>query len=438
MSGEAAPRHWLRALGANLSWLLASNGLMAALSLIYIGILTRTLGISDFGRFALITGAAQMLAVLVSFETWKPVVQYGLEHEAAGNEGALARLLKACMLTEVGSAALGIAGVVILFTIWPEPFGLAADVKPYALGYAIVQLVTLRSTPTGMLRLKDKYGLGAMADSVQPLGRLIGAFAALALWPTIAGFLVAYAFAEIVTALVCWWLALRSVGPGLLRRARFGWHATMAENGGLLRAMLSTNVQTSLGLASRQLPLLFVGGYDGPAAAGAFRLALQLANALSKVSTLVMRAAFPEIVRSISNVTREQFLRLIVRIFAGGLAGAAVVFLIVLLFGRWLLVLVGGHDFGGGYLFLLWLASAGCVEIAAAAFEPILFSLRRAGMVIVARLAAVLIQLGAMAVLLPAYGAWGASVSIFLGAVLSAAFLGVGLARHAREHGKAA
>jgi O-antigen/teichoic acid export membrane protein len=437
MTGEAAPaqpRRWYRSLAGNLSWLLASNGLMAALSLVYIGILTRTLGLADFGRFALITSAAQMLTILASFEAWKLIVQYGLEHEARGDEVAVARLLKATMLAELASAAIGIGALLLLFTLWPAPFGLSEALQPYALGYAVVMLLAMRSTPTGILRLKDRYGLAAMADSVQPIGRLIGALIALAFWPTIEGFLLAYAIAEIVTALTCWLLALRSIDLGLLRRVRFDWRATLAQNVGLMRFMWSTNVQASLGLASRQLPLLFVGGYDGPATAGAFRLALQLANALSKISTLVMRAAFPEIVRSIANVPREQFRGLVLRILSAGLAGAVVVFLIVVLGGEGLLTLVGGRAFGSGYVFLLWLASAGCVEIAAAAFEPILFSLRRAGTIIAARTAAVLLQLVVMFLLLPAYGAWGASVSVLLGAMLSALFLGIGLARaHSRR-----
>jgi hypothetical protein len=80
---------------ANLGWLLASNALMAVLSLVYIGMVTRALGLADFGRFALITGTAQMLAMLVSFETWKVVVQYGLEHEGAGRPRATWRLEQA-------------------------------------------------------------------------------------------------------------------------------------------------------------------------------------------------------------------------------------------------------------------------------------------------------------------------------------------------------
>jgi O-antigen/teichoic acid export membrane protein len=86
---------------------------------------------------------------------------------------------------------------------------------------------------------------------------------------------------------------------------------------------------------------------------------------------------------------------------------------------------------------LLWLAGAGCVELAAAAFEPILLTVHRAGTTILARGAAVALQLLAMLVLLPVMGALGASISIFLGAVLAALFLGIALARYAAGHGAA-
>lgn len=434
---DSPPRRWHRALAANLSWLLASNGLMAALSLVYVGILTRALGIADFGRFALITGAAQLLSVLVGFETWKLVVQYGLALDAERDETALARLLKVAMLAELAGAAVGIAAILLLFTLWPAPFRLGPDLRPYAIGFVIAQLLAMRSTPTGILRLKDRYGAGALAESAQPVGRLVGVLIALAVWPTIGGFLVAYAVAELLAAFLCWRLALRSIDLRLLWRTPFDWAATARRNAGLARFMWSMNIQSSLGLASRQLPLLAVGGYDGAATAGAFRLALQLANALSKLATLVMRAAFPEIVRSIGAVSRERLQRLIGRILIAGLASAALVFLIVALSGRSLLALLGGgDDYGSGYIFLLWLASAACIEIAAAAFEPILLSLHRAGSLILARVAAVLLQLLAMLALLPAYGAWGASVSVLLGASLSALFLGITLMRQARSPGQ--
>jgi hypothetical protein len=174
---------------------------MAVLSLVYIGMVTRALGLADFGRFALITGTAQTLATLVSFETWKVVVQYGLEHEGAGRREAVWRLEQAAAFVELMSAGVGIGLVAALFLLWPRPFGMDPALVPYAFGYVVVQLITLRSTPTGILRMRDRFRLAALADSVQPVGRLIGACLAQALMPTLAGFLSAWALAEVSR---CW------------------------------------------------------------------------------------------------------------------------------------------------------------------------------------------------------------------------------------------
>jgi hypothetical protein len=121
-----------------------------------------------------------------------------------------------------------------------------------------------------------------------------------------------------------------------------------------------------------------VGGFAGPAAAGAFRLAAQLANALSKLSILVTRAAFPEIVRTIRSASRARFRMGVLRVGLASIAAAGVVIGVVALFGHRLLMLVGGHAFGAGYIYLLWLAGAGAIELAAASFEPILLSVHRA------------------------------------------------------------
>jgi len=428
--GESAPRAGrLRTVFGNLGWLLASNGLMAALSLIYVGIATRTLGVADFGRFALITGAAQTLATLVSFETWKIVVQYGVEHEARGDGAALRRLEKAAMLMEVASALIGIACLVILLSVWPRPFGLDDAVYPFAFGYAAIQLLTLRSTPTGILRLHDRFHLAAIADSAQPVGRLAGALWALFFWPTVEGFLIGYAAAELLTAALYWLFVARMPGTGAMLRTPLRWRATRRENPGLLQLMLSSNVQPTLGLASRQVPLLLVGGFAGPAAAGAFRLALQLSNALSKLSTLLTRAAFPELVRSIRAVSDGDLGRLIRRILLGSLVGGALVIVLVALLGKPLLALIGGREFRVGFVMLLWLTAAGCVELAASAIEQILLALRRAGTAMLARAGAVLLQFAGLALLLPAWGAPGASISIFLGAVAALALLGISLGR---------
>ncbi|MEG8052665.1 hypothetical protein QP185_04385 [Sphingomonas aerolata] len=84
----------LRSAARNLGWLLASRSVLAILSLFYLGFATRTLGVVDFGRFALITGAVQALTTFVGFQTWQIIVQYGVQPLHDGDSPRLARLFR--------------------------------------------------------------------------------------------------------------------------------------------------------------------------------------------------------------------------------------------------------------------------------------------------------------------------------------------------------
>jgi O-antigen/teichoic acid export membrane protein len=147
------------------------------------------------------------------------------------------------------------------------------------------------------------------------------------------------------------------------------------------------------------------------------------------------RAAFPEIVRSIRSASRARFRVGVLRVGLACLLAAGAVMALVALAGRNLLVLVGGHDFGAGYVYLLWLAGAGAIELAASAFEPILLSVHRALSATFARAAAVALQMALMLALLPRVGALGASISVFAGSVAASVLLGAVLWHYAMRHG---
>ena len=95
------------------------------------------------------------------------------------------------------------------------------------------------------------------------------------------------------------------------------------ENPGIVRFSLSTNASATLGLSSKQIPLLLVGASIGPAAAGAFRLATQLAQALAKLSQMLSRAAFPEIVRAVRTAEPSRLRRILIADDAGEHGGRA-------------------------------------------------------------------------------------------------------------------
>lgn len=424
----------VRAVLRNLGWLLASRGVLALFSLLYLGIATRTLGIQDFGRFALITGAAQGLATLVGFQTWQIVVRYGTDHRGAGDEAALGRLCRACVMLDGASALIGILLAAAILILWQDRLGIPPALMRDAMIFTVAQLATIRSAAIGILRLSDRFGQAAAADSVTPLVRLLGAIAAALFAPTLHAFLWAWSAAEVATGAAYWWLLARNGDGARLWHARLDRGALLAENPRFVRFLVSSNLVSSLGLATKQVPLLLVGGFVGTAAAGAFRLALQLAQALAKLAQLIARAAFPEVVRAVRQTSPARIGPVLGRMFLASGAAGLVILAVIALAGRPVLALVGGDPaYAAAYPLLLWLAAAGCIDLAVVGFEPVLLAVNRSIAAAVSRAAGIALQVVVSLALLPRIGAAGASIGVFVSSLLGAVLLGATVLRYARS-----
>lgn len=428
----------VRAAGRNLGWLMATRGVVAVLSLLYLGIATRVLGVTDFGRFALITGAAQAIATIVGFQTWQLVVRYGVDHLNSRDEAALARLLRLSVLLDAASAVAGGLVSAAILLIWGDRFGITRDLMVATLAFVFIELVTIRSSPVGMLRLRDKFSLAALADSVTQIVRFFGAAVAAVLMPNVTGFLIAWAIAEVATSGTYWVMVWRTGDLGFVGRGRMHGGQVFRENPGLLRFMVSTNATSTLGLSTKQAPLLMVGGYVGPAAAGAFRLAFQIAQALTKLSQMLSRAAFPEIVRAVRAPQGRDVGRLMTRVFLASLAAALIILALVAALGHPLLLLVGGSDFRYGRTVMLWLAAAGCVDLATVSFEPVLMAAHRAGTALLARIASAIALIATSLYLLPRLGTPGAGMGVMVGSIVAAVLLGAAVVHYVRRNGSAA
>ena len=211
---------------ANTGWLLGGKGVGAVLSLAYLAIVTRTLGVADFGRFALVLSAATVIKTLVSFDSWQIIVRYGQAHLDAARGDALNRVLRFCILIDLGSALAGGAIAAGIILIFGDLLELSPGMGWQAWAFCMVTMVTIRSSPMGVLRLFDRFDSAALAETMIPVGRMIGAVAAWIILPTITGYLIAWGAAELLCALAYWWLALRVGGDRLGSwSAGSGWDA---------------------------------------------------------------------------------------------------------------------------------------------------------------------------------------------------------------------
>ncbi|MGD9664389.1 MAG: oligosaccharide flippase family protein, partial [Novosphingobium sp.] len=94
------PESLLGRMFANTMWLLGGKGFGAICSLVYLAIITRSLGLKGFGHFSLIFGTSQALIAIAGFQTWRIVVRYGAAHVQRDDWGAFGRLSMLCGLLD--------------------------------------------------------------------------------------------------------------------------------------------------------------------------------------------------------------------------------------------------------------------------------------------------------------------------------------------------
>lgn len=433
--GSGGPQEGFARILANTGWLLGGKGVGAVLSLAYLAIVTRTLGVADFGRFALVLSAANVIKTLVSFDSWQIVVRYGQPHLASGDGDALNRVLRFCILIDLGSAVAG--GLIAAFIILA--FGplmeLSAGMGWQTWIFCMVMMITIRSSPTGVLRLFDRFDSGAFAETMIPVGRMIGAGLAWVLMPDITGFLIAWGAAELLCAISYWWLALRVGGKRL-----GSWRAGRAldargENPGIVGFLTATNLQTTLSSVGQQVAVLVVGLFVGPAGAGLYRLANQLANSLTKISSLLSRSIFVELSRTHSSHGHEALGTLFRRTNRLALVAGAVIIALILTIGHPLLGLIAGKAFLPAYPLLLLLGIAACIDLVGVSYRPLLMATDRASLSLRITLVSTGLLLAMQAALLPIYGTVGAAGANIAASIAGFAMMGLASRRVLKQPG---
>ncbi|MGB3722962.1 MAG: lipopolysaccharide biosynthesis protein [Pacificimonas sp.] len=421
----------LAALAGNFAWLLGGRGFAAVFSLIYLAILTRTLGQEGYGQFSLIIGTAQVVTAFVGFQTWQIVVRYGMERLRTEREEALVGLLKYCICLDIGGAIAGVGlSLLAIFTLAPV-FGWSDELVRFALLFSAASLISVRSTPAGILRLFDRFALAANVEAALTGARLVAAIIVWLTAPGIGAFILAWAASELFAAGLSWLLAWRTTRHLDWRSVGAHPRETLGDTPGLGRFTLTTNVTQTVGLAGRQVPVLLTGMFVGPIAAGGFQIALQLGHALTKLGSLAVQTLLPEMMRAKTfALDQQRFSKLIWGSLKIAALAGAVILAIVILAGQFALAAIAGPDFADAYPLLVIIAIASTINLAAVPLEPALYAGGGDMAALKVRVMTALLAVGGMFILGTRYGANGIALAVLGGAVLGTFFLGVSLHRN--------
>jgi O-antigen/teichoic acid export membrane protein len=237
------------------------------------------------------------------------------------------------------------------------------------------------------------------------------------------GFLIVWGLSEFISFVVMWLMVWRRHDSVHALHNPTTITAMPPSRKEFVAFLLFTNLAYLVSVVRERLVVVIVGFFVGPAAAGLFRLADQIANSLNRLAEVFARPLFAELSRLFAIGQWRRSRALFWRSLRVSAISGGVIFIGLLLFGKNIIALISGPEYLAAYPMLLLLGAATIISLAGLGLEPLLQAARRAHNALVARITG-LVALGLlMAVFLPAFGTIGAAWVMLITAMLTTIIL---------------
>lgn len=419
-AGGQAKDGLLRRVLANAGMLLGGRTLNALISLGYMALAARTLGVANFGVLVLINTFAQFIGDVARFQSWQTILQFGPGPLAENRRADFQRVVRFGLILDAVSAvagvAIGVAGALLFGPLLGMPQDMAGPAALYGLTIAFM----VPATQIGLLRLFDRFGLLSAQAAISSMVRLVGGGVGFVVGAPVSFFLIVWGAGTLAGFIYVSVIAYRELRRrGLLES--FSWSGPLtAGMPGAWRFAIATNASASVEVAFTHVATLAVGALLGPTEAGLWRVARQIADALAKPARLLIPAMYPELakLRAAGGEAHMQSLAVRVGLIGGGFA--TLLLLVAIFAGEPLLTLVMGKDFGAASQTMVWQVGAAVIGVWALPLEPMLVSMGRPGAVLKVRLIVAAVFLAALAPIVNAQGLQGAGIAL-VGAALATA-----------------
>ncbi len=408
---------------ANAGKLLSGKAAGGVLSLAYLAIAARGLGPEGMGALVLAHAYATVIAGVARFQSWQAVIRFGAPMVRDGDEARLKDLLRYTVRLDILSSVASVIIALALAPLAARVFGWSDDIRGLITVYCFATPFLIAATPTGVLRLYDKFKLLGWQLTLMPLIRFIGA---IILWLTeasVGAFLVVWIASVFVHGSSLWFLGWRELEKKKLTPSLLGKAEREADKA-WLPFMIKTNLSSSIDLMHNNVPLLIVGGVLGPAAAALFRIAYNLANVLAQPITMFNHASFPELSKIEAEEGRHKMAKVAFQSIGTAILIALPIVGLYFLLRRQLAVGIGGEEFIAAAPLIALMAFAQLFQIASLGLESAVLARGRAGWALSGQVAAAVAHLGFLSFMLTAIGVIAAPIAIMTGwAVLIAVLL---------------
>ncbi|WP_088239505.1 lipopolysaccharide biosynthesis protein [Calothrix rhizosoleniae] len=404
----------------NFSWLLAAQVFIVIANFGYLSLTAHSLGVEFFGRLVLVRTYIAVIVGLTSFQSWQALIRYGAIFLQKKDIKALQNLIKLTTLLDGLGSLAGLAIAMIaapyigLFLGWNET---AIREVQYL---SIFILFTIGSTPTGLLRLYNRFDLLGLQQTIAPFIRLLGTVITIWLQAPLWGYFLVWSMAEALNGLSLLLLGWREVGKhGLLKDMDFSCPKLTQIEPKIWQFCLISNVNSSLPLTIILTPLM-IGFLVNPIAVGLYRAGYELSTPLKDLALLLTQSVYPELAHLGSQENWKKFATIILRLGIILQGIGIVLFIIFMILGRELLHYSMGETFIPAYNTLIILVMAGIFKMGNFLLEPALYAMGLPHVSLrVNAIAILVVYLPLLMILTFQFGAVGAGLAMLLSNVLS-------------------
>ena len=411
-----------RAVLRNSSYLGAAKLVAAPLGLVALACAGRSLTATAFGLLMVIHSYADAAGALAKFQTWQLIIRHGGPALARDDKQRVRDVIRFAFGLDIASGIVGMVGALILLPFLAGRLGISGNTLTFAMIYCTLVPTMTAATPTGVLRLLDRFDLIATQQLVTPLLRAAGALLSFFAHFGFPGFVVTWYVADITGDLVTWAFAARELRRRDMADAfRPGLFGTARRLPGAWGFVWTTNIGHSVYAAWGPLSNIIVASVLGPVAAGLYKIASTFLDSTSKPADLLSRGFYPEIMR-LDPASKAPW-RLGLRMATiAGLVGL-VMLLIVAVGGKPLIVLSFGRKYLASYDLLRLMVWGLAVSMASFPLESLLYMVGRQRVALAAQITATLLYLGALALLTTWIGLEGAGIAYLVGTLTMSTFM---------------
>ena len=411
----------------NAGRLLVGRGMQGLMSLVYMALSAKALGVVGFGVLTLVYSSVMVLRNLLGFRSWQMIMSYGAQALSRMDAPHMKRLVNFSMVIEVSAGVIG-AVVICLFA---EPV-----LNLFSIPLEYTDMVQLFSTylflwivsdvGLGILRLYDRHDIISWQLTIEPSIRLVGS----AWFYHMTGDVIDFLWVWLVAGLISK-AALIMFGACLLSKELAKLEQTDAPKAkrlklkdiyrepekGLWRYAWGLYAQSAL--ATNFAPM-FIAAQLGPAGAGIWRVAQRFISVVSNpVSKLLVPVIYTDMSWFNAAGNSKGRTKMIVR--TGLVAGGITLLMVLTLYvcGEWLIVKIVGADFIEAFPVMMVLALGPIIGAFTFGIAPMMMTAGRVWTVTAIRVFAMAIFFGSIIPFVHMWGVLGAAISSVLMAVIS-------------------